>query len=158
MSDKTSALQELDKEYKALRTLVDDLDDAALTRVWYGGWSIKDVIAHVLGWEREMTGALQRIARGERPAAEGVDYSNPDAWNETFSQAMKPIDSNTVLAAWGQTHMTYVKAAKAVGEDRYGASDDGKPKTANRLLEASGTGHYREHAEAIREWRKREGL
>lgn len=158
MSDKASALAELDKEYQALRQLVDNLDDELACRVWYGAWSVKDVIAHILGWEKEMTGALERLARGERPAPEGVDYSNPDSWNATFAHEMQAISPRTVLAAWRQAHMNYVKAAQAVPDDRYGAGDDGRPKTANRLLEASGTGHYKEHAAAIREWRQREGI
>lgn len=158
MSDKATALKELETEYQNLRKLVDDLSEEQLSRVWYGEWSIKDIIAHILGWEKEMTVALQRLARGERPAPEGVDYSNPDRWNETFSQAMKSIQPSTVLATWHQTHMNYIKAAKAVPEDRFGQGEDGRPKTVNRLLEASGTGHYREHAGPIRDWRKQQGL
>ena len=33
------------------------------------------------GWLREMTPALERLTRGERPTPEGIDWSNVDAWN-----------------------------------------------------------------------------
>ncbi len=49
--------------------------------------------------------------------------------------------------------MNFVNAAKAVPDDRYGEG-----KTINRVLDASGYGHYRQHATDISEWRKREGL
>ena len=153
MSDKQSTLELLDKEYQNLRQAIDGLDEEQLPRVWFGSWSVKDIVAHVLGWEREMTGALQRMARGERPTPEGVDYSDVNKWNAKFAGEMINISPQTVLAAWRQVHMNYVKAAKAVPDDRYGEG-----KTANRLLEASGFGHYREHAPQILEWRNREGL
>ncbi|MDZ4278243.1 MAG: ClbS/DfsB family four-helix bundle protein [Dehalococcoidia bacterium] len=158
MSDKEATLKELDTEYHKLRTTIEGLDEEQLFKVWFGTWAVKDIIAHVLGWEREMTGALQRLARGERPTPEGVDYRNADEWNAGFAQTMAGISPNTVLAAWQQVHMNYVKAARAVPEDRYAKKEDGSPSTAYRLLQASGFGHYREHAHQIREWRKREGI
>ncbi len=153
MSDKEATLKLVDEEYRNLRQAIDGLDADALERVWFGSWSVRDIVAHVLGWEREMTAALQRLARGERPTPEGIDYSNTDEWNAKFAGRYRQIGAPTVLAAWAQTHMNYVKAAQAVSDDRFGEG-----KTANRLLEASGYGHYREHAAPIREWRQREGL
>ena len=153
MSDKEAVLKLLDDEYQDLRKAIEGLERPDLERVWYGAWSVKDIIAHILGWEKEMTAALERMARGERPVPEGVDYSDSDTWNAKFSLALHAQLPTTVLAEWQQTHMCYVKAAKAVPDDRYGEG-----KTVNRLLETSGYGHYREHAPPIREWRQREGL
>src|SRR3990172_2837376 len=134
MSDKATVLQQLDEEYENLRNAIDGLDDEQLARVWFGSWAVRDIVSHVLGWEREMTAALHRLARGERPAPEGVDYSDADAWNARFALAMAPIGTATVLATWRQVHMNYVNAAKAVPDERYGERD-GKPQTVNRLLE-----------------------
>ena len=153
MSDKATTLRLLDEEYRNFRQAIDGLEGDALTRVWFGAWSVKDIVAHVAGWEREMTEALRRMARGEKPTPEGVDYSNTDGWNAKFAAAMQGIDARTVIAAWQQTHMTFARAAQAVPDDRYGEG-----KTVNRLIEASGWGHYREHAPAIRDWRKSQGL
>ena len=158
MSDKKATLELLDKEYQALCDAIDGLDDEQLSRVWFGTWAVRDIVAHILGWEREMTGSLQRLARGERPAPEGVDYSKFDEWNAGFASAMTPISTVTVLATWRQVHANYVRAAGAVPDDRYGEGEDGKLKTANRLLEASGFGHYQEHGAQIRDWRTRESI
>jgi hypothetical protein len=153
MSDKPTTLKLLDEGYQNFRKAIDGLDAAALERVWYGTWSVKDIIAHLLGWEKEMGGALERMARGEKPVPEGVDYADSDAWNAKFSLAMKQQLPSTVLAEWGRLHQLYRKAAAAVPDDRFGEG-----KTANRLVETSGYGHYREHAAPIREWRQREKL
>ena len=157
MSDKATTLKLVDDEYQNLRKAIDGLDAAALQRIWFGEWSVKDIIAHVLGWQKEMTGALQRIARGEKPTPEGVDYSDTDTWNAKFSLVMKQQLPSTVVAEWGQVHQVYMKAARAIPDERF-AQKDGKPSTVSRLLEGSGYGHFREHAAQIRAWRQREGL
>ena len=36
------------------------------------------------GWFGEMTVGLKRVANGERPTPEGVNYSDADAWNAKF--------------------------------------------------------------------------
>jgi hypothetical protein len=158
MSDKEATLKRVDDEYRTLLQAIDGLDEAAMSRVWFGEWGVKDMVAHVAGWEREMSAALERMARGERPTPEGVDYSDSDAWNAKFALSMRHIAAPTVVAAWRQTHMNYVKAADAVAADRYGTKEDGSPMTVNRLLETSGYGHYKEHGDQIREWRQKEGL
>ena len=158
MTDKKTTLQLLDTEYANFQDAIKGLDRDQLQRVFYGDWSVRDIVAHMLGWEREMAEALRRIARGERPTPEGVDYSNADEWNAKFSARLRQQLPTTVLAEWGQVHQTFVKAAEAVPGDRFGAGEDGKPKTVNRIVETTGYGHYREHAPPIREWRQREGL
>ena len=157
MSDKETALQQLDAEYQQLLQTIEGLDESQLTSVWFGEWSVKEIVGHVLGWEREMAGALKRLARGERPVPEGVDYSNSDEWNGKFASAVAAIGVRTVLANWRQAHMNYVKAARSVPDDRYGERD-GKPQTVNRLLETSGTAHYKQHAADVSEWRQRESI
>jgi hypothetical protein len=158
MSDKQTVLQEIDQAYQELLQAVDKLDNQQLARVWYGTWGVKDIIAHILGWQREMTPALERLARGERPTPEGVDYSDIDGWNAKFALEFAPIDGSTVIATWRQVHMNYVKAVRQVPEDRFGTDEQGNPKTATRLCQLTSYGHFREHAQAIREWREREGI
>jgi len=156
--DKAQTLQQLDGEHKKLREAVSGLDNKQLDQTWYDQWSVKQIIAHVLGWEREMTGALERIARGERPTLEGVDYSDSDAWNAKFAHEWGPIQANTVLAAWDQAHVVFAKAAQSVPADRYGTKEDGSPTTVSRLIETTGYGHYQEHLGPILEWRNQQGL
>src|ERR1700674_2877622 len=119
MNDKQSVLQNIETEYGKFQDTIKGLERAQLDRVFYGDWSVKDIVAHMLGWEREMTEALRRIARGERPTPEGVDYSNANEWNAKFSARMKQQLPTTVLAEWGQVHAGFVKALRAVPDDRF---------------------------------------
>jgi hypothetical protein len=148
--DKQSALNEVQGGFDALLAAVSDLDESALNARFYGDWSVKDVLAHIAGWQTEMTAALERMARGERPTPEGVDYGDADAWNARFARSMQGQSGTTVLAHLRQSFANYVRAARAIPDDRYG---DGK--TVNRLLETSGSGHYQEHLPAIMDYRSK---
>ncbi|HYM14318.1 MAG TPA: maleylpyruvate isomerase N-terminal domain-containing protein [Dehalococcoidia bacterium] len=145
--DKQKTLDEVEAGFKELLAAVEGLDERAMSVRFYGSWNVKDILAHIAGWQHTMTGALERMGRGERPTPEGVDYSDADAWNAKFAAAMTAQNAATVVADLRQSFANYVRAARALPDDRYGEG-----KTVNRLLETSGTGHYKEHLPAIREF------
>lgn len=138
--DKQTALAELQSGYDAVLAAVDGVDEAGMNKVILGDWAAKDILAHLAGWHVQMTGAMERMARGEKPTPEGVDYSDSDGWNARFASAMKAQNATTVVAELKQSYANYLRDAQAIGDDRYGEG-----KTVNRLLETSGTGHYKEH-------------
>lgn len=150
--DKQETLAKLHADFNSLLAAIDGLDDAAMTRVFYGSWSVKDILAHIAGWQHTMAAAMERMARGERPTPEGVDYSDADGWNARFAAAMAPQNTSTVLADLRQSFATYQRAAEAIPDDRWGEG-----KTINRIVETSGYGHYDEHLPAIQEYRSKAG-
>jgi hypothetical protein len=143
--DKQTVLKDLQSGFDELLAAVKGLDDRTMDAVFYGTWNIKDILAHISGWHRLMTGAMERMARGEKPTPEGVDYSDADAWNARFAAAMRVQSAPTVVAGLQQSFANYKRAAQAIADDRYGEG-----KTINRLLEGSGYGHYREHLPEIK--------
>ena len=145
--DKQTTLSEVESGFKELLASVQGLDERAMSTRFYGAWSVKDILAHIAGWQHTMTGAMERMARGERPTPEGVDYSDADAWNAKFAAAMTAQNATTVVADLQQSFANYLRAAKAIPDDRFGEG-----KTVNRLLEASGYGHYEEHLPALKEF------
>jgi hypothetical protein len=151
--DKQSALKSVDDGFQSLLAATAKMNEEQMSARFYGDWSVKDILAHVAGWHRTMTEAMERMARGERPTPEGVDYSDADAWNARFAAAMRSQSGETVLAELRQSYANYARAARAIPDDRYGEG-----KTVNRLLETSGSGHYREHLPPIQEYRKKLGL
>ena len=70
--DKQSVLNELQSAFDELVASFKGLDERAMNVVVLGTWSVKDILAHIAGWQHEMTGALERMARGEKPVPEGV--------------------------------------------------------------------------------------
>jgi hypothetical protein len=148
--DKETTLQSVQTEFGRLLAAVDGLDERAMSHVFYGSWGVKDILAHIAGWQHAMTRAMERMAVGERPTPEGVDYNDADSWNAKFTAAMAPQNATTIIADLKQSFANYLRAAKALPDDRFGEG-----KTINRILEASGYGHYREHLPAIEEYRSK---
>ena len=146
-------LATLDREFAELLAAVDGLSDEQMTRVWFGAWSVRDILAHVASWHHEMDDVLARIGRGERPVPEGVDYSDADGWNARFVDTWRNASPAAVVEELIASKESFVTAARGVPEDRF---EEGR--AANRILHNTAIDHYREHAPAIREWRLREGI
>jgi len=78
-------IAELNKAFDSLLDSVAGLTEEQMKTVWYGEWSVNQILSHISGWHREMVKAFDRIARGERPVPEDIDYSNFDSWNHGFA-------------------------------------------------------------------------
>lgn len=150
---KQELLDELEADFQKLREAVEGLTDEQMLRVWYGDWSVRDILGHIIGWHHEMDDVLERIARGEKPVPEGVDYNDPDPWNQKFADTWNRASPAAVLEELNASKDLFVKAAQMVPEERF---EEGR--AAYRIIKASGTDHYREHTPEIVEWRKKEGI
>ena len=141
------------REYKAFHESLHGLNEDDMAEVWLGTWSIKEIVAHMSGWHREMTPALQRLARGERPVAAGVTYDDVDAWNARFAATAKGREVTDLLLELDRTHEDFMLAADHVPEERYEPG-----KTAYRIVDGNSAHHYHEHGEQIRAWRASRGV
>lgn len=150
---KDALLREMEAGFADLLSTVDGLSEEQMTRVWYGDWSVRDILAHIAGWHREEIAMLERMARGERPVPESADYTDDDAWNARFVAKWRAASAGEVLAELKASKEAYVAAAERLPEERF---EEGR--TAHRLVRQGCTEHYREHADEIREWRQREGI
>jgi len=153
MTDKQTALHELENGYERFRAPLEHLDDPAFSEVWLGDWNLSQLLAHMAGWYREIAGAMERVARGERPTPEGVDYSNSDEWNAKFAKTAHA--GRAALREFDEAYAAYVAAARALPENLYGVDPErGRPLIGNRLLQASGIGHFEEHQPQLDAWLK----
>ena len=150
---KEELLNEAAREYRALHEALQGLNEAQMTEVWLGTWSVRDIVAHIAGWHQEMAPALERLARGERPVREGVSYDDVDGWNERFAAARRTVAVADVLLELDKSHEAFLKAAAAVPGERLQPG-----KTAWKIVDGNSAHHYREHGEQIRAWRSARGL
>lgn len=151
MSAKSEQLEKLEVAYREFRDLIAELPDRAFGERFLDQWDLSSVLAHMSGWFREMSGAFERVARGERPSPPGVDYSDVDAWNAKFAAAAKR--GRAALEDFEAAFRQFRDAAAAVGEDLFGVDPEkGRPRIGNRLIEITGWGHFGEHLPHVREW------
>jgi hypothetical protein len=146
-------LNEAAREYQGLHEAWQGLNEAQMSEVWLGTWSVRDIAAHIAGWHLEMAPALERLARGERPIKEGVSYDDVDGWNERFAAARRSTAVADVLLEMDKTHASFMKAAAAVPAERLQPG-----KTAWKIVDGNSAHHYREHGEQVRAWRTARGI
>jgi hypothetical protein len=148
VTTKDELLNEAAREYNAFEAAIHGLNEAQLTTVWLGTWSIREIVAHMSGWHREMGPALERLARGERPLPPGVSYDDVDAWNARFVAAKQDWPLDEVLLELDKSHEYFMHMAAKVPEERLQPG-----RTAYRIIDLNSAHHYREHADQIRAWR-----
>jgi hypothetical protein len=153
MPSKAELLKDLDIAFSELESAIEGLTHAQKLQKWYGDWCVYDICSHIIGWHHEMDDALERLARGEKPVPEGVDYNDSDSWNKRFVDTWIQSSGEAVLEELVASKNMFASAASLVPEEKFAEG-----KTAARILTTTGTNHYREHAPAIQEWRNKEGL
>ena len=153
MTPKQELLNQAAREYKAFHETLQGLNEEHLNETWLGTWSIKDVVAHIVGWQTELGPALERLSRGERPVPEGVSYADVDTWNARFAEAGRGAEAADLLLELDKSHERFMHLADAVPEARFQ-----KGKTAYTIVAMNSAHHYREHGDQIRAWRQARGL
>ncbi|HSB60247.1 MAG TPA: maleylpyruvate isomerase N-terminal domain-containing protein [Vicinamibacteria bacterium] len=153
MSDKDELLRQVAEEFAAFKASYAGLTDAHLTQVMLGTWSVREVLCHVAGWQREVVPVLERIARGEKPVPEGISYSDAEPWNAEFVKAYAGKSAAEMLREMEASYDALIAAARNVPEERFAP---GSP--AARTMEGVGPRHWKEHGEQIGQWRKAKGL
>ena len=153
MTPKEELLNQAAREYKAFHEALQGLNEEQMREVWLGTWSVKDIVAHMSGWHREMVPALQRLARGERPIPEGVSYEDVDAWNARFAAAARGVEVSDLLLDFDKTHEQFMHLADAVPEERFQPG-----KTTWKIVDLNSVHHYKEHGDQIRAWRTSRGI
>ncbi len=153
MSEKQTLLAGAETEFARFKKAVAGLDEPRMREVWLGVWGVREIVSHISGWHRELGPALERLARGERPIAEGVSYEDVDAWNAKFAGAKKSWATADILKELDASHAYFMKSAAAVPEERFVPS-----KTAHKLVDLNSRHHYADHASQIEEWRKKTGM
>ena len=154
MSTRDDLIQQLDAAYADYHSVVAGLTEKQFENKWLDGqWGVREITAHITGWLGQLASGLERMSRGEKPAPEGVDWSDSDSWNARFADHARGKKHEQILHELEHGLASFKAAALKLSEDRYGEG-----KTANRLFDGAGIVHFKEHADMVREWRTREGI
>lgn len=149
MSEKTVLLDGAEAEFARFKRAIAGLSEEEMRETWCGTWAVRDIVAHISGWHREIGPALERLARGEKPVPEGVSYMDADPWNVRFAAAKKSASTADILAELDASHAYFMEKARTVDEARFVPE-----KTAYKLVDFNSRHHYREHTPDIEAWRK----
>lgn len=145
-------LSKLEKSWAGFKESYSGLTDAQMTQPGVtGDWSVKDILAHVSWWEEEALKHLPHILQGIRPPRYSVLYGGIDAFNAQMTELKRHLSLAEVTRQIEETHDRLLQYLRSVPEDQF-ISDS----RFRRRLRLDTYSHYPIHAQAIREWRKRQ--
>ena len=146
---KQGLLQQAEQEYDGLKVAIKGLDDAQMGQVWLGTWGVRDILAHMTGWHREMIPALERLA-GTKWRIQTAPTMTKTAGTLASWRPARNCTGRPPARAWITPGSPVVRAASRLPDEHFAEG-----KTAPGLFDGVAGGHYREHAEQIRQWRQR---
>ena len=143
------ALEEAVDERNALLALIKTLQADQMQRAGLaGGWSVRDMLAHVAGWQEWMLAALpQLLEHGELSPTWQVEPGKRDEWNQRFVQERQNLNEEQLLEDMAGGFRRIMLYAVNLGATRLYASDPWPGATGSLAAEIRGRlpAHDREH-------------
>ena len=149
--DRRQLLRRLDAAWGAFEASYAGLSDAQLMKPGVtGDWSVRDVLAHVSTWEEEALTHLPLILEGGTPPRYSVRYGGIDAFNARMTEQKANLSLAAVRRQLDETHRRLIDFIQRAPEDQLS-----RESRFRRRLRLDAYGHYPQHAEAIRQWRRK---
>ena len=108
-------------------------------------WTVKDVIAHLVGWEKEVTNTLEESRKTGEPAW-FMKQENWDEFNKQSIEFYKDYSPTELLDEWEMWQKKLEAKIKEQGEKEL--RDD---KDMEYLFDEGEDNHYEHHWKQIRE-------
>jgi hypothetical protein len=156
--DKAELMTRIDREWAALERTIALLDEGQMTAPGDGGWSVKDLLAHISAWERVLL--VADLQGGTFAEAAGMDEATSAATehmtaetglNDYFYQRDKLLSIPQVLANLRATHQQVIAALEQLDDADLQRAHD--PDASESHLVDSIIGdtysHYRQHRATI---------
>ena len=153
-------LGRLEKSLDDLRRCVSSLD-ARLFLTPISGWSPRDIVAHLVGWNRYLVEGGNQIRRGELPFYDidpGDNYSNVNAALVRKYSSTSRDELLDDLRASAQELQQYLRSLDTTEWDRdYGVRHAGAIITIRNSVDEL-IDDYHHHREQISTWRESRAL
>lgn len=153
---RTDLLAEIIGERAMWDALLDEVGEARMDEPGADGeWSVKETIAHVMGWERWGAAEARRVARGEPYLPDEAGPFDVDDLNRRFVAPCRERPVHEVRAAENEVYGELIGAVNALSDDqlaqrgRYPWAPDAP--FAETIADQT-FAHYQEHEPRIRAW------
>jgi hypothetical protein len=146
MDEGERLLERLDQARRAMQAA---LIDADVEREIYPKWTIKQILAHITGWDEVATEALRAHAAGETPRS--IAASGIDAQNALMVAGCEALTYEQVVGNWRVARRRFKAAISEMPPEKLAAAFPfpwgGKGNTAR--IVAILADHEKEHAADI---------
>lgn len=162
---KKELLGEIERERNALNEILAVLSTRQMTKggVTRGGWSVKDILAHLVEWQRMNLDWYAAGLRGEKPAmpAPGFTLRELPRLNQMIYRKHHRRSLQSVLGDYHSYHERVIRLINSVPDDdlitlqRFAWT--GPSWTLSDYLRASTAAHYLWARKRIKRWWRSQG-
>ena len=157
-------LQEIRAEREALSALLNQIKPPQMTRpgVTPGGWSVKDILAHILGWQAYLLKWHETELRGQTPAvpAPGLTWRDLKRFNEIIYLEHRRRSLKAVLRDYEAFHGRMLKLIETTSDADLVTLGRfkwlGPTWTLSDYCRAETASHYRWASKWIRPWLRKQ--
>ncbi|MEW5831057.1 MAG: maleylpyruvate isomerase N-terminal domain-containing protein [Chloroflexota bacterium] len=152
MDEIESLIHQLEEARDGIRAALPEIDRR---KDIYPGWTIKELLAHMTGWDDALIAAIRAHIGGDEigtPAARGIDVYNA----ETVS-TREAIDYEATRLEWERTRQILIETLRSVPEDKFRTPlvyPWGGEGTISRMIGVFIHHETAEHGNDLREWLK----
>jgi hypothetical protein len=156
---KSKIMNSIKTERKLLEDQLEGLSENQMLQPDFeGGWSIKDILAHIVTWEKLMIDWLETTMRGDVPEMlpPGLTWDDLDIWNEQNYLDNKDSPLSEVINNFHSSYQLALNTIEGITEEdlinpyRF-EWREGRPLAT--IVAANTYWHYVEHREQIYKWR-----
>jgi uncharacterized damage-inducible protein DinB len=159
MKDKQELLDDLEAARAELLLAIEGLSEEQMVRPGVvGEWSVKDTLAHIVAWDKEIRTVVHAFVTQENPVFDYKISGKRDfaKWNAREVEKRRDLSAAQILAEMEEARQELVKLVQGLTEEqlsRRAVPPWRSPKTVRRNLQIPDE-HDREHAEQIIAWRE----
>jgi hypothetical protein len=120
MMNKSELLNWLQEKYRQWQVLLDEIAPARMDQPGVNGdWSMKDIVAHLTGWNRWLVARLQAAGRGESepPPPWPAHLQTDDEINAWIYESNRGRSVREVLDETHQVHQQLLAVIEALPDD-----------------------------------------
>ena len=161
-TDKSTMLAQTNRAWWRLQKALAGLAQIEMTGIHIeNNWTVKDIIAHITFWERNLLDWLRQAEQGQSPNLPAAGFTDEiiDRMNEENYHKHAQRFIHDVLADAAEVHEALMDALLRLPEDpddaRYKVWHNGKPPWA--LIAGNTYAHYEEHLQSIEAYLNRTG-
>jgi hypothetical protein len=149
--DRDFLLHRLDETRSKIEELLLDINQE---KEIYPGWSIKDMLAHMTGWDDATIDSLRAHVIGRQPSVAAI--SSLDKYNNLTVSSRKDLGYDQILKEWRLTRQVLRTVIEEMPEDKFFEPlivPWGRKATVTYLVDMF-RDHEEEHARDLEEWLK----
>ena len=155
LAKKSEVISGLAETRRAILDTASALAPGQQDEVFLGIWSVKDLLAHLAGWDFANLEAAQAVLRGDLPEFYAHHDRDWQTYNARLVAQHKKADWADMVAAVQESHRELVEHVRTIPAEELdrekGVRFKGYKVTIARLLQAE-TGDEKRHAAQIREF------